>query len=102
MRAIVNQAFHNARVDIPSSIVETTSIMTLLSLLQQTDMIGVTPRSVVNDYAGRHLLAVLPVTFEPRLPPFGLITRRHRVNSSAMQTFIGAVKAEHLLGKSTT
>lgn len=94
-RAIVNQAFHNARVDIPSSIVETTSIMTMLSLLQQTDMIGVTPRSVVNDYPGRHLLAILPVTFEPRLPPYGLITRRHRIKSSAMQAFIGAVKSEH-------
>jgi DNA-binding transcriptional LysR family regulator len=94
MRAIVNQAFHNARVDIPSSIVETTSIMTLLSLLQQTDMIGVTPRSVIEDYPGRHLLAVLPIAFEPRLPPFGLITRRHRIKSSAMQAFISAVKTE--------
>lgn len=97
MRAIVNQAFHDARVDIPSSIVETTSIMTLLSLLQQTDMIGVTPRSVVEDYPARHLLAVLPITFRPRLPPFGLITRRHRIMSSAMQAFISAVKAEHNL-----
>ncbi len=95
MRAIVNQAFHNARVDIPSSVVETTSIMTLLSLLQQTDMIGVTPRSVVDDYPGRHLLAVLPITFVPRLPPFGLVTRRHRIKSSAMQAFINAVKTEH-------
>ena len=43
MRTIINQVFHNARIDIPSSIVETTSIMTLLSLVQQTDMIGVTP-----------------------------------------------------------
>ncbi|MND93665.1 HTH-type transcriptional regulator GbpR [compost metagenome] len=97
MRAIVNQAFHNARVDIPSSIVETTSIMTLLSLLQQTDMIGVTPRSVIEDYPGRHLLAVLPIAFEPRLPPFGLITRRHRIKSSAMQAFISAVKTEQAL-----
>ncbi|WP_166366198.1 LysR family transcriptional regulator [Pseudomonas akapageensis] len=96
MRAIVNQAFHNARVDIPSSVVETTSIMTLLSLLQQTDMIGVTPRSVVADYPGKHLLVELPVVFEPRLPPYGLITRRHRIDSSAMQAFMNAVKAEQL------
>ncbi len=61
MRAIINQAFHDARVDIPGSIVETTSIMTLLALVQQTDMLGVTPLSVVNDYPGRHLLAVLPI-----------------------------------------
>ncbi|AEF23476.1 transcriptional regulator, LysR family [Pseudomonas fulva 12-X] len=95
MRTIINQAFHNARVDIPSSIVETTSIMTLLSLLQQTDMIGVTPVSVINDYPARHLLKILPITFEPRLPPYGLITRRHRIQSSAMQAFINAVKDEH-------
>lgn len=94
MRTIVNQAFHNARIDLPSSIVETTSIMTLLSLLQQTDMIGITPRSVVDDYPGRHLLAVLPIQLEPRLPPYGLITRRNRVHSSAMQTFMAAVHLE--------
>ena len=99
MRAISNQVFHNARVDIPSSIVETTSIMTLLSLIQQTDMLGVTPVSVVEDYAGRDLLAVLPIKFEARLPPFGLITRRHRIQSSAMQAFMNSVRAEHALTK---
>lgn len=97
MRSIVNQVFHNARVDIPSSIVETTSIMTLLSLVQQTDMIGVTPVSVVEDYPGRHLLAVLPIQFGARLPPFGLITRRQRIQSSAMQAFMDAVRQEHML-----
>lgn len=95
MRTIINQVFHNARIDIPSSIVETTSIMTLLSLVQQTDMIGVTPLSVVEDYPGRDLLTVLPITFEARLPPFGLITRRHRIQSSAMLAFMNSVRAEH-------
>lgn len=28
---------------------------------------------VVNDYPGKPLLAVLPIEFEPRLPPYGLI-----------------------------
>ncbi|MGV8865270.1 MAG: LysR family transcriptional regulator [Pseudomonas sp.] len=95
MRSIINQVFHNARVDIPSSIVETTSIMTLLSLVQQTDMLGVTPVSVVEDYPGRDLLAVLPIKFEARLPPFGMITRRHRIHSSAMQAFLTTAAAEH-------
>ena len=99
MRAIINQVFHNARVDIPSSIVETTSIMTLLSLIQQTDMLGVTPVSVVEDYPGRDLLAVLPIKFEARLPPYGLITRRHRIQSSAMQAFMNSVRAEHALSQ---
>lgn len=95
MRTIINQVFHNARIDIPSSIVETSSMMTLLSLIQQTDMLGVTPLSVINDYPGRHLLAILPINFEPRLPPYGLISRRNRIMSSAMQAFISQVKAEH-------
>ena len=95
MRSIINQVFHNAQVDVPSSVVETTSVMTLLSLVQQTDMIGVTPLSIVADYPGRDLLAILPVKFEAQLPPFGLITRRHRVQSSAMQAFIDSVRNEH-------
>jgi DNA-binding transcriptional LysR family regulator len=95
MRSIINQVFHNARVEIPRSIIETTSIMTLLSLVQQTDMLGVTPLSVVDDYPGRDLLVILPIKFEARLPPFGLITRRHRVQSSAMQAFIDSVRNEY-------
>lgn len=97
MRTIINQVFHNARIDVPSNIVETSSIMTLLSLIQKTDMLGVTPLSVVNDYPGRHLLAVLPISFEPRLPPYGLISRRNRIMSSAIQAFISQVKAEYQL-----
>jgi DNA-binding transcriptional LysR family regulator len=95
MRSIINQVFHNARVDVPASVVETSSIMTLLSLVQQTDMLAVTPLSVVADYPGRDLLAILPIKFEAQLPPFGLITRRHRVQSSAMQAFMASVKIEH-------
>jgi DNA-binding transcriptional LysR family regulator len=95
MRAIINQVFHNARVDIPSSIVETTSIMTLLSLVQQTDMLGVTPVSVVEDYPGRDCWRCCRSSFEARLPPYGLITRRHRIQSSAMQAFMNSVKIEH-------
>jgi DNA-binding transcriptional LysR family regulator len=57
----------------------------------------VTPLSVVEDYPGRDLLAILPINFEARLPPFGLITRRHRIASSAMQAFVGSVRAEHQL-----
>ena len=37
-------------------------------------MIGITPRSVIEDYPGKHLLAILPIQLEPRLPPYGLIT----------------------------
>lgn len=95
MRSIINQVFQNARIEPPGSIVETTSVMTLLSLVQQTDMLGVTPRSVVDDYPGRDLLAILPIKFEVQLPPFGLITRRQRVQSSAMQAFIDSVRNEH-------
>ena len=65
----------------------------MLTLVQQTDMLGVTPVSVVEDYPGRDLLKVLPIDFEARLPPYGLITRRHRIQSSAMQAFIHSVKA---------
>ena len=31
--------------------------------------------------------------------PFSLITRRHRIQSSAMQAFMNSVRAEHALGK---
>ena len=93
MRGIVNQAFHSARIDLPSSIVETTSIMTLLSLLQQTDMIGITPRSVIEDYR-KHLLAdpADPAGAAPAAPTARSPTQPGPL--SAMQTFMASVHAE--------
>ncbi len=95
LRSMINQVFHDARLEVPDSIIETTSIMTLLSLVQQTDMLGVIPISVVADYPGRDRLAILPIKFDTQLPPFGLITMRNRVQSSAMTVFMKSVKAEY-------
>ncbi|VTP99530.1 transcriptional regulator [Pseudomonas aeruginosa] len=94
MRGIVNQAFHNARIDPAEQYRRDHLDHDPALLLQQTDMIGITPRSVIEDYPGKHLLAILPIQLEPRLPPYGLITRRNRVHSSAMQTFMASVHAE--------
>lgn len=45
-------------------------------LYEVEDLLGVTPVSVVEDYPGRELLAVLPIKLEARLPPYGVITFR--------------------------
>jgi hypothetical protein len=63
--------------------------------VQQTDMLEVTPLSVVDDCPGLDLLALLQIKFEARLPPFGLITRCHRIQSSTMQAFMDSVRTEH-------
>ncbi|MHC5306743.1 LysR family transcriptional regulator [Bartonella sp. LJL80] len=96
MRRVINEVFHNERLNFPTSIVETSSMMTLLSFIQHTGMVGILPISVIEQHPGRELYHVLPLHIGPRLPPFGVIVRHDRIISPSMQTFIDNLKTHSL------
>ena len=52
MRQIIDQTFRESRVAPPVSTVETSSILTTLSLLRDSDMLAVLPSSVAQYYVG--------------------------------------------------
>lgn len=85
LREIYQQIFRESQVPAPVSQLETASTMLTVSLLQQTDMLALMPLSLVEYYRGLGVLAPLPVTVAARLMPFGLISRKGRVPTAAME-----------------
>ncbi|WP_244818313.1 LysR family transcriptional regulator [Caballeronia sp. Lep1P3] len=93
MREIIDQTFRESRVAPPSSTVETSSILTTLSLLRDSNMLAVLPSSVAHYYATLDTIALLPTPLRGRLAPYGLILRKSRRISPATQLVIEAIRA---------
>ncbi|MET3227892.1 UNVERIFIED_ORG: DNA-binding transcriptional LysR family regulator [Burkholderia sp. 1263] len=93
MREIIDQTFRHSRVALPENTIETSSILTTLSLLLAADMIAVLPTSVARYYQEQGTLAVVPARFRGRLAPYGLILRSNRRATPATQIVIDAIRA---------
>jgi DNA-binding transcriptional LysR family regulator len=94
MRQIIDQTFRESRVSMPVSMVETSSILTTLSLLRDADMLAVLPSSVALYYEALGLIAPLSTPLRGRLAPYGLILRKNRRIRPATQLAIDAIRAE--------
>jgi DNA-binding transcriptional LysR family regulator len=92
MRQIIDQTFRESRVAPPVSTVETSSILTTLSLLRDSDMLAVLPSSVADYYSALDTIASLPTALRGRLAPYGLILRKNRRISPATQLVIEAIR----------
>ncbi|GAB7544069.1 LysR family transcriptional regulator [Cupriavidus sp. 8B] len=93
MRQIIDQTFRENRVPPPVSTVETSSILTTLSVLRESDMLAVLPTSVARYYEDLNMLATLPVALHGRLAPYGLVLRKSRPPTPAMQLVIDMLRA---------
>ena len=92
MRQVIDQTFRESRVGPPVSIVETSSILTTLSLLRDSDMLAVLPTTVANYYVAMGTMNALPTPLRGRLAPYGLILRKNRRVRPATQLVIDAIR----------
>lgn len=88
MREVVDQEFRRVGVDPPEDVVETSSIVTITSLLAETERIAVMPSDVADYYVRHGILATLPVRLPRTLEPFGWIVRRGRPLGSSARRFV--------------
>jgi DNA-binding transcriptional LysR family regulator len=72
--------------------VETSSILTTLSLLLDSDMLAVLPTSVAQYYVDLGTMAALATPLRGRLAPYGLILRKNRRIRPATQLVIDAIR----------
>ncbi|MGF6650168.1 DNA-binding transcriptional LysR family regulator [Paraburkholderia youngii] len=93
MRQVIDQTFRESRVAPPVSTVETSSILTTLSLLRDSDMVAVLPSSVAQYYVALDAIAAVATPLRGRLAPYGLILRRNRRVTPAMQLVIDSIRA---------
>jgi DNA-binding transcriptional LysR family regulator len=76
----------------PRNAVESVSLLTNLTLLQETRMLGVMPADIARHFARLGLVRVLPVDLKDLSGPVALITRARRRRSPALEAFIAILQ----------
>lgn len=94
LRTMFHQLFREAAVSLPGSTVETSSTLLALSLLKESDMVSLQPVSLINAYETANVVGRLPISLSIRMNAYGLITRKHRVPTAAMEVVSKAFVAQ--------
>lgn len=76
----------------PAQIIETSSLLFVTKMLQQTDFIAVVPTEVARYYATYGMVAILPMTLSCSMDAFGIITRTDWLLSPAATVLLRALK----------
>jgi DNA-binding transcriptional LysR family regulator len=76
----------------PSQLIETTSLLFVTKMLQQTDFIAVVPAEVARYYATYGMVAILPMQLSCTMDAFGIITRTDWLLSPAATVLLRALK----------
>ncbi len=90
LRTIFHELFRKARLRPPASTVETSSTFLALSLLKESDMISLQSLSLVDAYEKMNIIARLPISLAISMDSYGLVRRRNRTPTAAMQVVADA------------
>ena len=88
----IDAAFRQAGVEPPTRLVESVSILTNTTLLQETDMLGVLPVNVAGHYARLGTLEILRVALPPPSGPVGTITRTGAIANPVLEQLLQALR----------
>jgi len=81
----------------PVDTVETSALLFITRMLQQSDMIAVVAADVAQYYAAHGIVAVLPMAMPCHMDAFGIITRADRLPSPAAKVMMKALKQTSLV-----
>lgn len=92
LRHRCDMMFRGAGLQPPANVVDTTALLLILSLLQQTDSLHVMPVEVARYYASLNILSILPIELPCKMDAFGIITRRSHLLSPGAGVLLGALR----------
>ncbi len=81
----------------PSNLIETTALLFVTKMLEQSDLLGVVATDVARYYAEHGMVALLPIQLPCKMDAFGLITRTDRLLSPAAKVMLRALKNTALI-----
>jgi len=90
--------FPRANLRAPTDLVETSALLFLTRLLQQTDRVAVLSVDVAAYYAAHGLVVRLPVELPCHMDDFGIITRTDRLVSPAAERMIAGLRTARQSG----
>ena len=85
--------FQNAGLEPPLRVIETSALVFLTKMLEQSDYIAVVPVDVARYYADHGIAAILPVDLSCKMDSFGIITRTDWLLSPGARIMLQALKA---------
>ncbi|WP_317204722.1 LysR family transcriptional regulator [Janthinobacterium sp.] len=92
LRYRCDMMFRAAGLAPPSNVVDTTALLLISSLLQQTDSLHVMPVEVARHYVSLNILSILPIELPCRMDAFGIITRRSHLLSPGAGIMLDALR----------
>jgi len=93
LRHRFDMMFRRAGLDIPVNVVDTTALLLITALLQQTDMLHVMPVEVAQYYASLNVLGILPIELPCKMDAFGIIRQQDHLLSPGAELLLKAVRA---------
>lgn len=88
MRKVLAPILAEMRLSGPQDIVETSSMMTMVALMHESDMLAVMPGDVSDFYVRNDLLDEIPVKLPSVMGSYGVVTRRDRPVVPGVAAFV--------------
>ena len=93
LRHRFDMMFRRAGLEPPTNVVDTTALLLITALLQQTDSLHVMPLEVAQYYASLNVLAILPIELPCKMDAFGIIRQQDHLLSPGADLLLRAVRA---------
>ena len=93
LRHRFDMMFRRAGLPPPSNVVDTTAILLVTALLQQTDALHVMPQEVAQYYASLNVMRILPIELPCKMDAFGIIRQQDHLLSPGADLLLTAVRA---------
>jgi DNA-binding transcriptional LysR family regulator len=93
LRYRFDMMFRRAGLEPPSNAVDTTALLVITALLQQTDSLHVMPLEVAQYYASLNVMRILPIELPCKMDAFGIIRQQDHLLSPGADLLLRAVRA---------
>ncbi|HEU4775446.1 MAG TPA: LysR family transcriptional regulator [Telluria sp.] len=92
LRHRFDMMFRRAGLAIPVNVVDTTALLLITALLQQTDSLHVMPLEVAQYYASLSVIGILPIELPCKMDAFGIIRQQDHLLSPGADLLLKAVR----------
>ncbi|NVD99373.1 LysR family transcriptional regulator [Massilia sp. BJB1822] len=93
LRNRCDMMFRRAGLEPPVNVVDTTALLLVAALLQQTDAVHVMPAAVAQHYVATGVLGILPIALPWKMDAFGIIRHHDHLLSPGANLLLQAVRA---------
>jgi DNA-binding transcriptional LysR family regulator len=92
LRHRFDMMFRRAGLPLPVNVVDTTALLLITTLLQQTDSLHVMPQEVAQYYASLNVMRILPIELPCKMDAFGIIRQQDHLLSPGADLLLKQVR----------